>query len=58
MDLTHYRSLGRSGLLVSPLALGTMTFGAQRWGTGEAASRAVFDAYVGAGGNFVWEIAL
>ncbi|SEM11011.1 Predicted oxidoreductase [Pseudoxanthomonas sp. GM95] len=53
MDLTHYRSLGRSGLLVSPLALGTMTFGAQRWGTGEAASRAVFDAYVDAGGNFV-----
>jgi aryl-alcohol dehydrogenase-like predicted oxidoreductase len=53
MDLTCYRSLGRSGLLVSPLALGTMTFGAQRWGTGEAASRAVFDAYVGAGGNFV-----
>ncbi|HBK46295.1 MAG TPA: aldo/keto reductase [Xanthomonadaceae bacterium] len=53
MDLTHYRSLGRSGLLVSPLALGTMTFGAQRWGSDEAASRAVFDAYVEAGGNFV-----
>ncbi len=53
MDLTHYRSLGRSGLLVSPLALGTMTFGAQRWGSGEAGSRAVFDAYVYAGGNFV-----
>lgn len=53
MDLTHYRSLGRSGLLVSPLALGTMTFGTERWGSGEAASRAVFDAYVEAGGNFV-----
>ena len=53
MDLTHYRTLGRSGLLVSPLALGTMTFGAQRWGTDAAASRAVFDAYVDAGGNFV-----
>jgi aryl-alcohol dehydrogenase-like predicted oxidoreductase len=53
MDLTHYRSLGRSGLLVSPLALGTMTFGAQRWGSGEAASREVFNAYVEAGGNFV-----
>lgn len=53
MDLTHYRSLGRSGLLVSPLALGTMTFGAERWGSGEDASRAVFDAYVEAGGNFV-----
>ncbi|ATD66691.1 aldo/keto reductase [Luteimonas chenhongjianii] len=53
MDLTHYRTLGRSGLLVSPLALGTMTVGAQRWGTDAAASRAVFDAYVDAGGNFV-----
>ncbi|WP_181408056.1 aldo/keto reductase [Pararhizobium mangrovi] len=53
MDLTHYRSLGRSGLLVSPLALGTMTFGAGRWGSDEEASRAVFDAYVEAGGNFV-----
>ncbi|WP_367380505.1 aldo/keto reductase [Stenotrophomonas cyclobalanopsidis] len=53
MNLTSYRSLGRSGLLVSPLALGTMTFGAQRWGTDDAGSRAVFDAYVDAGGNFV-----
>ncbi|WP_426756033.1 aldo/keto reductase [Myxococcus sp. Y35] len=53
MDLTHYRSLGCSGLLVSPLALGTMTFGAERWGSGEAASRTVFDAYVEAGGNFI-----
>ena len=46
MDLTHYRSLGRSGLLVSPLALGAMTFGTERWGTDATASRAVFDAYV------------
>lgn len=53
MDLTHYRSLGRSGLLVSPLALGTMTFGAGRWGSDERASRAVFDTYLDAGGNFV-----
>lgn len=53
MDLTSYRSLGHSGLLVSPLALGAMTFGAGRWGSGEKASRAVFDAYVEAGGNFV-----
>jgi aryl-alcohol dehydrogenase-like predicted oxidoreductase len=53
MSLTDYRTLGRSGLVVSPLALGTMTFGAARWGTGEADSRAVFDAYVDAGGNFV-----
>lgn len=53
MPLSSYRTLGRSGLAVSPLALGTMTFGTARWGTGEAESRAVFDAYVDAGGNFV-----
>lgn len=53
MSLTNYRALGRSGLAVSPLALGTMTFGMSRWGSGEAESRAVFDAYVDAGGNFL-----
>ncbi len=53
MPITDYRTLGRSGLVVSPLALGTMTFGTARWGSGEAASRAVFDAYVEAGGNFI-----
>ncbi len=53
MVLDHYRTLGRSGLVVSPLALGTMTFGAQRWGSGEQGSRAVFDAYVEAGGNLI-----
>jgi len=52
MNLTSYRTLGHSGLVVSPLALGTMTFGAGRWGTDEAGSRAIFDAYVEAGGNF------
>ena len=53
MSLADYRTLGRSGLAVSPLALGTMTFGAARWGTNDDDSRAVFDAYVDAGGNFV-----
>ncbi len=53
MPLSDYRTLGRSGLVVSPLALGTMTFGTARWGSGEADSRAVFDAYIDAGGNFV-----
>ena len=53
MKLTNYRTLGRSGLAVSPLALGTMTFGVSRWGSGEADSRAIFDAYVDAGGNFI-----
>lgn len=53
MSLADYRTLGRSGLVVSPLALGTMTFGTARWGSGEDGSRAVFNAYVEAGGNFV-----
>ena len=53
MTLTDFRTLGRSGLVVSPLTLGTMTFGAGRWGTDEQTSAAVFDAYVGAGGNSV-----
>jgi aryl-alcohol dehydrogenase-like predicted oxidoreductase len=53
MTLENYRTLGRSGLVVSPLALGTMTFGTARWGQGEDASRDIFNAYVDAGGNFV-----
>ena len=53
MPLTKYRTLGRSGLVVSPLALGTMTFGTARWGLDEAGSAACFHAYVEAGGNFV-----
>jgi aryl-alcohol dehydrogenase-like predicted oxidoreductase len=48
--LDSYRLLGRSGLRVSPLALGTMTFG---WGADQDAARAIFDAYVVRGGNFV-----
>ncbi len=52
MNPTNFRTLGRSGLAVSPLALGTMTFGAGRWGADEATSRAIFNAYVEAGGNF------
>ena len=53
MDLSSYRTLGRSGLVVSPMALGTMTFGVERWGTDRDGARAIFDAYVEAGGNFV-----
>ncbi|TCM47402.1 aryl-alcohol dehydrogenase-like predicted oxidoreductase [Rhizobium sp. PP-F2F-G48] len=53
MDLQTYRPLGASGLLVSPLALGTMTFGTPRWGMNEDGSRAVFDRYVELGGNFI-----
>lgn len=53
MTLAAFRTLGRSGLVVSPLALGTMTFGTDRWGADEATSRQVFEAYRAAGGNFV-----
>jgi len=53
MSLKNYRTLGRSGLVVSPLALGTMTFGVARWGMDLPAAEAVFDAYVEAGGNVV-----
>ena len=53
-SLDHYRLLGRSGLRVSPIALGTMTFG-QDWGWGADAgeARRIFDLYVDHGGNFV-----
>ena len=53
MDLTSFRTLGRSGLIVSPYALGTMTFGAGRWGAEEEGAHAILDAYAEAGGNFV-----
>ena len=53
MNLTDFRTLGRSGLIVSPLALGTMTFGTQKWGSTDSVSQAVFNAYVDAGGNFI-----
>ncbi len=53
MSLENYRTLGRSGLAVSPLALGTMTFGAAGWGAAESVSRTLFDTFVEAGGNFV-----
>ncbi len=53
MSLTNYRTLGRSGLIVSPLALGTMTFGVARWGMEKPQAEAVFNAYVEAGGNLV-----
>lgn len=52
--LTDYRLLSRSGLRVSPLALGTMTFGADwGWGATEDEARTMFDTYVDRGGNFV-----
>ncbi|MFO7633969.1 MAG: aldo/keto reductase [Caldilinea sp.] len=46
----NYRNLGRSGLKVSELCLGTMQWG---WTADEAASQAVMDAFVEADGNFI-----
>ena len=54
MTQMRYRLFGRSGLRVSELALGTMTFGEEwGWGANGDESRAIFDAYAEAGGNFV-----
>ncbi|MGG6298293.1 aldo/keto reductase [Leptolyngbya sp. AN02str] len=49
-----YYTLGDTGLKVSRLALGTMTFGDDwGWGADEANARQLFDAYLAAGGNFI-----
>ncbi|WP_258349380.1 aldo/keto reductase [Saccharopolyspora gregorii] len=54
LTLDTYRPLGRSGLRVSPLALGAATFGTEwGWGAGRDESRALFDTYVERGGNFI-----
>ncbi len=53
-NLADYVTLGRTGLRVSPLCLGTMTFGTEwGWGADEKVSRVLFDRYVDAGGNFI-----
>lgn len=48
-----YRYLGRSGLLVSRLCLGTMTFGMKDWGCDLETSRAIVKAFADGGGNFL-----
>ncbi|MDJ0811059.1 MAG: aldo/keto reductase [Desulfobacterales bacterium] len=50
----RYKLLGHSGLRVSELSLGAMTFGDDRgWGASAQESRRIFDAYAEAGGNFI-----
>lgn len=50
----RYKLLGNSGLRVSELALGTMTFGEEwGWGASREESQQVFETYVEAGGNFI-----
>lgn len=54
MPLNHYLTLGRSGLRVSPLCLGAMTFGEDwGWGSNVEDTRRIIDRYVELGGNFI-----
>jgi aryl-alcohol dehydrogenase-like predicted oxidoreductase len=54
MPLDHYRTLGRSGLRVSPLCLGAMTFGEDLgWGSSVEESQRMIDRFVDLGGNFI-----
>jgi aryl-alcohol dehydrogenase-like predicted oxidoreductase len=53
-QLNHYRLLGNSGMRVSPLCLGTMTFGTEfGMGADQEESQKIFDAYADLGGNFI-----
>ncbi len=54
MSLDSYITLGHSGLHVSPLCLGTMTFGEDwGWGCSPAEAEAILGAYLERGGNFI-----
>lgn len=49
-----YELFGHTGLRVSQLSLGTMTFGTEwGWGADKETSKQIFDAYAEAGGNFI-----
>jgi aryl-alcohol dehydrogenase-like predicted oxidoreductase len=49
----NYKLLGKTGIRVSELCLGTMTFGGEStMGSDKQESKKVFDAFVNAGGNF------
>jgi aryl-alcohol dehydrogenase-like predicted oxidoreductase len=50
----NYRLFGRSGLRVSEISLGTMTFGEDwGWGSSKEEARKIYGAYREAGGNFI-----
>src|SRR5277367_3716090 len=54
MPLDSYITLGRSGLRVSPLCLGAMTFGEDNgWGSSVEESEQILDRFVELGGNFI-----
>ena len=48
-----YRYLGNSGLLVSRLCLGTMTYGMKDWGCDLDTARKITGKFIEAGGNFI-----
>src|SRR5882762_5494486 len=52
--IMKYRLLGKSGLRVSEVSLGTMTFGEEfGWGSPKAEAQKVYETYREAGGNFI-----
>jgi aryl-alcohol dehydrogenase-like predicted oxidoreductase len=54
MPLDSFRTLGRSGLRISPFTLGAMTFGEDHgWGATAAESEAMITEYVERGGNSI-----
>ena len=54
MEMTDYTTLGKTGLRVSPLCLGTMTFGTEwGWGADEKVCHSMFSRFVQEGGNFI-----
>lgn len=48
-----YRFLGSSGLLVSRIALGTLSFGAPEWGCDEKTARGILKTFIDGGGTFI-----
>lgn len=54
MQLNEFTTLGRTGLRVTPLCMGAMSFGTGwGWGADEKMSKALFDLYLERGGNFI-----
>jgi len=54
MSLAHYVTIGHSGLRVSPLCLGAMTFGKEwGWGSEPEEAKRILDRYIDRGGNFI-----
>src|SRR5258706_11120480 len=54
MHTMNYQLLGRSGLRVSDICLGTMTFGDDwGWGSPKEEAKTIYNAFREAGGNFI-----